>query len=735
MDVVNDSKLQAGWLVSKINPPDFALTAVVKGTFQLCPGATAQLDEEQRDVTGDEYQDGNPAKALLYPLDFVPFKPRADVMILGTCHATGGRPTESEKVSISLGPVTKSLLVFGDRNVALHNQKIRPELFVTMPLTWERAYGGPTFLRNPLGRGVAPITRPDGATEHFMANIDLPGGTTSTTKSINLEPAGFGPIPGTWPQRLKKVGTVDANYIKDRWPWYPRDFEWGYFNAAPEDQQIAGYLRGDETFTAECLHPMSPYRCRLPGIRVRCFVIETVKAREELREFRMNLDTAWFDMDAEAMVLVWRGYVAVRTEKCLEVEHLFITTEPLADAPAAQEDCRDRFREALDRREDEDEELEPEEEAEEDEENKEAESGEKDEDELPDESDQEEPAAQASNAPAPSPSVDEPAEADELDEIEDPDEPEADDEELTETHVRELAQQRQSFAGWDLSGLTLDECDFSGLDFEGAILEAAVLVGANFTDANLAGAILAGANLCDAKLTGANLTDADLTEAWLTRADLSGTILTGADCTGVRLRRANLSGAIANGAIFATADMSEANAAGANLAAADLCATRLHRTDFTGANLTEAALEDAWGRGVKAVGANLTNVRAANARFSEADFRETNAVDSIWETADLYGANFTKANLDRAEFSGAYLATAFFNSAEAKDARFGEANLRRSRLIRCNLYETSFAGADLTEANFTEANLFGATLMDAVLTRTLFAGANLRRIKARQEIK
>src|SRR4051812_4255864 len=100
MDVVNNTPLEAAWIVSKIHSPDFALTAIVKGTYQMKAGEMARLAEEQRPVTGDEFVDGDPAKALRYPFDFAPFKPRADVLVLGTCHATGGRPTESEKVSI-----------------------------------------------------------------------------------------------------------------------------------------------------------------------------------------------------------------------------------------------------------------------------------------------------------------------------------------------------------------------------------------------------------------------------------------------------------------------------------------------------------------------------------------------------------------------------------------------------------------------------------------------------------
>src|SRR5207247_9456995 len=131
--------------------------------------------------------------------------------------------------------------------------------------------------------GAAPITRADGATEHFMANIDTPRGPVARTPTTaNVEPAGFGPIPGTWPQRAEKVGAIDASYMKERWTWYPRDLEWGYFNAAPADQQVDGYLRGDETLLAEGLHPTSPYRRKLPAVRVRCFINQLVKARQDL---------------------------------------------------------------------------------------------------------------------------------------------------------------------------------------------------------------------------------------------------------------------------------------------------------------------------------------------------------------------------------------------------------------------------------------------------------------------
>ena len=43
----------------------------------------------------------------------------------------------------------------------------------------------------------------------------------------------------------------------------------GHFNAAPREQQVKDYLKGDEWLAMENLHPEhAVYRCRLPGLRL-----------------------------------------------------------------------------------------------------------------------------------------------------------------------------------------------------------------------------------------------------------------------------------------------------------------------------------------------------------------------------------------------------------------------------------------------------------------------------------
>ena len=719
MDFINDSGLEAAWVVNKINPPAFSLTAIVKGTFRLHSGEEPVLAEEQLPLTGDQFESEDPSKPLRYASDFAPFKPRADVMLVGTCHSPNGSLATDVRARLQVGPLEKILTIYGDCYRTKDGFHSDPIPFITMPLSWERAFGGPDFERNPLGKGIALVTRQDGLTMYPLPNIESPGHPSRSQTGSN-EPAGFGPVPDMWPQRLRKFGAINEQYLKKRWPGLPEGTDWGYFNAAPKDQQITGYLRGDEELAAENLHSTAAqYRSRLPGLRARCFLNERIRGRQVLREISMNLDTLWIDMDSETLVLVWRGNAEVRTQKLIGCEHFFILTEPLTQPPSDNEHVMWLLDEALARQEEEEEELEPEEEPEAEAE-LESDTGEPEEEPVQESPVAAEAAGGSDETDAEDPAESEPGPSEEIP--------------LTEDRVRLMIAQQESFAGCDLSGLDLAGLDFSRLDMREAILEGAVLIRANLSQANLAGAVLTGANLREAQCISTSFSGADLTEAWLTAADLSHADLSGADLTKSRLRLAIMRGVNAADSIFVEADLSDARMEEADLTAADFCYTRLHRADFTRAILTDAAFENAWGRYVKAPEAVMHKVRGAEALLCEADFHLSLANESVWEYAQLFRANYTGATLTGAEFSGAYLDQAVFDAAELKEARFNEATLCSAHMHRCNLLGASLDQADLTAAILIESNLFGASLMDSLLDRTNLAGANLRRIKSKEEI-
>ncbi|HGL6718174.1 DUF2169 domain-containing protein [Burkholderia contaminans] len=159
-------------------------------------------------------------------------------------------------------------------------------------LRWEHAFGGtsridnpayahdpaapPTLLNevcysNPLGGGwldhrfeklyyqqhgelltrlYAPqITYPDDIIERpYLAHppageLDADG-MAEQAASYAHAPAGFGVVGRAWAPRLALAGSYDNDWLAQRWPGLPEDFDFGYWNGAPEDQQIA-YLPTD----------------------------------------------------------------------------------------------------------------------------------------------------------------------------------------------------------------------------------------------------------------------------------------------------------------------------------------------------------------------------------------------------------------------------------------------------------------------------------------------------------
>ena len=57
--------------------------------------------------------------------------------------------------------------------------------------------------------------------------------------SYGCRPAGFGIVGRAWAPRLALAGTYDESWEDNQWPGLPQDFDFGYWNGAPVDQQVA----------------------------------------------------------------------------------------------------------------------------------------------------------------------------------------------------------------------------------------------------------------------------------------------------------------------------------------------------------------------------------------------------------------------------------------------------------------------------------------------------------------
>lgn len=292
-------------------------------------------------------------------LDLAMPKLQGEALVWGKCFAPGGKPAKALDVSFQLGPIQKQLYIFGDRRWSrLAGKSLtvsEPEPFLEIPLTYSRAFGGPGFDLNPLGKGFAPAADASGNTVHLLPNIEHPDHVIGSPGD-RPEPAGFAPLDSTWPQRARKMGTYDNRWLQERWPFYPDDMDWTYFNAAPQDQQLKDvYFRGDEIFSLKNLHPEKRLiTSKLPGLRQRCFINQLAEPNDRkgevlFKEVKTRAETVWLFPHAERGIVIFRGAAPVADDEALDVIHLFVAAEGLADEPGTLEDYYDIFKKRLDR--------------------------------------------------------------------------------------------------------------------------------------------------------------------------------------------------------------------------------------------------------------------------------------------------------------------------------------------------------------------------------------------------
>ena len=775
MRVHLEAGLAAGWKVHSFQPGRLSACFAVKSSYRLHNGAVPVPADEPELVSADKHSDDDLTKSLLYPTDFAPLKPRADVVVLATAHAPGKRPVPRLPVRIKVGPIEKTLIVTGRRvwqgDRSGRPGSTEPQPFVSLALTYENAFGGPTSKKNPVGRGVESGDLPQ---------IEDPRRLLATPHD-DIDPAGFGPIAPTWHPRADLVGTYDERWLKERWPWFPEGFDYGSFNAAPRDQQVEGFLNGDEELRFENLHPEhTRYHSRLPGLRNRCFLHERSADNElSFREVPLVLDTLWLDLNEEKMILVWRGHAPVRTIKLKEVEQILSWTEPLSEPPRPAAYCP-IFLAERERAEEAEWGIESPEaadaaEAEEVAANAESERAFAEFDkEMADanrELDEAAAALEAKWAAEKSvmiasgidPTVLEPKAAPQSpseslraairemqgsrpedaailqQQLADVEQLEADEAamdkafsadfppEPTRDDILAAVARHESLAEKDLSEMDFTGHDLSGIDFREASLRQAILKGANLQKANLKGADLSEADLSDADLTQAVLDGASLAGAVLAGTRLAGLSLNGTDLSGVNLAGADFLGSSGKSADFSGSDLTNARFIGVKLPEADFSDSKLEGADFRDAEIPRADMDGAKAAGVILEGADMTGVSASGGTdFTAANFKGARAAAAVFGGATLDRANFSRAILVRAQFSDASIQEAVFDRADLSSASFDGAVLQRAVLTNANLIRAGFDQADLTEADLRGSNLYEAGFWETRLDRVDFRNANVK---------
>lgn len=243
---------------------------MLSASFAAHPDGRLSVAEEQLPVTFADLPRGDPARSSpRLDADIAPEKPVPEVWLDAQAHAPGGRPARRVEVGLQVGPLRKMLTVTGDRLRHLGGFT-DPRPFATMPLVWERAFGGssPDFAamdpRNPVGIGHEGCRSADPAVLSDTPNILAPGDSFDRPGD-RPRPAGFAPVSRAWSPRRELAGTFDDAWLATRWPLAPADFDPLHHQAAPPDQRSPA-IRPGAGVTLLNMTPEGRWEFRLPRL-------------------------------------------------------------------------------------------------------------------------------------------------------------------------------------------------------------------------------------------------------------------------------------------------------------------------------------------------------------------------------------------------------------------------------------------------------------------------------------
>jgi len=340
MDFVNETKVQAGWTLGFQADGRELLVVAIKATYQLnTDGDEPILCGVQEKLVESDTFTGEPGfSATKYEVDYAHWKPRCDVLLNGNAYAFGGRPATAVTVGLKIGTLNKRFNVVGDRQWVDTFLMAAPSLvipFVTMPISYDRAYGGAdkspkkpdqimSYLKNPIGVGYYPVSDRQALSGKPLPNTEQLGVPIASVSDDYL-PMSFGPIGRNFAERIPYAGTYDDDWLQTRAPFFPDDFDYRYFQAAPADQQIP-YPHGGEEVVLENLTPEGITSFRIPHKSVPVLFIPY---RGKDRPVEAVIDTVVIEPDQNRFMITWRASLPLQRD-CFEIKQTIAGEMPAA---------------------------------------------------------------------------------------------------------------------------------------------------------------------------------------------------------------------------------------------------------------------------------------------------------------------------------------------------------------------------------------------------------------------
>lgn len=345
-------------------------TTVVRGKFKFHTTEKTgewelRPDPDQGELFDEDmYYDDDLTQSVQFESDFAPFKPKTDVIFNGYAYAPDNQPQKQWQCGIKVEQGEDSLLakvlnVTGKREwekvPALGWRLNTPKPALKVSLRASNAYGGNyeedapdkpdekkwknRYSENPAGCGF--LHKKDKTKIQKAPQIEYQDDPINSTHD-NHKPAGFGWVFRHSTSRLKKAGSYDDKWLENDHPFYPKDFKDAHYQGAPEDQQIEGYLKGNEKISLVYL---------LPNNRMQSFTLPDYKLLFQYRMKdgedllgEMNLDTVVIDTESKdsndwRVYITWRARTPAQTNS-IKTEAMMIVPDS-HKAEAEPEDNRD----------------------------------------------------------------------------------------------------------------------------------------------------------------------------------------------------------------------------------------------------------------------------------------------------------------------------------------------------------------------------------------------------------
>jgi len=345
----NETKVEAGWTMGFDRDGRELVVVAIKATFVIPPaGEEPRLAEKQVPlVQADEFTGEPGVSAPLQESDFAHRKPRCDVLLNGSAYAPHGNKAERVTVSLSVGPMSKSFDVIGQRvwqEGLLGTAPSVPQPFQATPISYDTAFGGVddsdperprVFLPNPVGVGYHPRRR---KVDGKQAPNTEAAGVPVKDPTREYQPMSFGPVGRNWHPRVTYAGTYDQRWLDRQAPFWPKDFDYLYFQSAPADQQI-NYPAGGEEVVLWNLTPQGVARFPLPSVNMPVLFLPH---RSKDQQIDADLDTVLIEPDFGRFMLTWRVALPMR-KSCFDIRETIAGELPRESHRARQTRGKRRY--------------------------------------------------------------------------------------------------------------------------------------------------------------------------------------------------------------------------------------------------------------------------------------------------------------------------------------------------------------------------------------------------------